>query len=193
MFNFLADLYRLFLCSMDEIQDPIWKHQKSPDDKTMQEDFDRAAWRDKHSSFAKATVPKWTKAIAEEYGKQNTKYACVGYCFGATYVLNCLTADMFISAGAFAHPGSLTDEQFQNLAKPLLLSCAENDHAFPPEKRQRARQIMQEGGKKYQFQLFQGVSHGFAVRCDLDVPYERYVKEQSYRGIVEWFNFWLLQ
>jgi dienelactone hydrolase len=62
-----------------------------------------------------------------------------------------------------------------------------------PEKRQKAQRILQEGGKKYQFQLFQGVSHGFAVRCNLDDPYERYVKEQSYRGIVEWFNFWLSQ
>ena len=42
-------------------------------------------------------------------------------------------------------------------------------------------------------QLFQGVGHGFAVRCDLEVPYERFVKEQSYRGMVEWFNFWLAQ
>jgi len=171
--------------------DPVWKHRKDKDDKTTDPDFNQAAWRDKHVSFARATVPKWTKAIAERHGKETTKYCCVGYCFGAPYVLNSLTADGFISAGAFAHPGALTDEQFQNLAKPLLLSCAENDHAFPPEKRQKAQKILQEGGKKYQFQLFQGVNHGFAVRCNLDDPYERYVKEQSYRGIVEWFNFWL--
>jgi dienelactone hydrolase len=174
-------------------QDPVWKHRKDKTDKTTDPGFDHAAWRDKHVSFARATVPKWTKAIADKYGKETTKYCCVGYCFGAPYVLNSLTADGFISAGAFAHPGALTDEQFQNLSKPLLLSCAENDHAFPPEKRQRAQKILQEGGKKYQFQLFQGVNHGFAVRCNLDDPYERYVKEQSYRGIVEWFNFWLSQ
>lgn len=107
--------------------------------------------------------------------------------------MSSLAAEGFISAGAFAHPSSLTEENFQNLAKPLLLSCAENDHAFPPEKWQKAQSILKEGGKKYQLQLFQGVSHGFAVRCNLDDPYERYVKEQSYRGIVEWFNFWLTQ
>ena len=87
----------------------------------------------------------------------------------------------------------LTDEQFHNVDKPLLLSCAENDHAFPTEKRQVAQKILEEGKKRYQFQLFQVVSHGFAVRCNLDDPYERFVKEQSYRGIVEWFNFWLSQ
>jgi len=171
--------------------DPIWKHRKDQDDKTTDPGFDFAAWRNKHSAFARATVPKWNKAIADRYGTQTTKYVCAGYCFGAPYVLNSLTADGFIAAGAFAHPGGLTDEQFQNLAKPLLLSCAENDHAFPTEKRQKAERLLQEEGKKYQVQLFQGVAHGFAVRCNLDDPYERYVKEQSYRGIVEWFNFWL--
>lgn len=175
------------------MQDPVWKHRKDKDDKTTDPDFDYAAWRDKHASFARATVPKWTKAIAATYGKETTKYCCVGYCFGAPYVLDSLTADGFITAGAFAHPGALTDEQFHNLAKPLLLSCAENDHAFPPEKWQKAVGMLKEGGKKYQLQLFQGVSHGFAVRCNLDDPYERYVKEQSYRSIVEWFNFWLSQ
>ncbi|KAF2665058.1 alpha/beta-hydrolase [Microthyrium microscopicum] len=170
--------------------DPIWKHQNA--DKSVKPDFDRAAWRDKHVAFAKATVPKWTKAIADKYGKDTTKYVCAGYCFGATYVLDSLTKG-FISAGAFAHPGSLTEEQFQNVDKPLLLSCAEKDHAFPPGKRNKAQAILEEGQKKYQVQLFQGVSHGFAVRCNLEDPYERYVKEQSYRGIVEWFNFWLSQ
>jgi dienelactone hydrolase len=85
----------------------------------------------------------------------------------------------------------LTEEQFKGIEKPLLLSCAEHDQAFPAEQRHHAEDILKEAGKKYQVQLFQGVSHGFAVRCNLEDPYERYVKEQSYRGIVEWFNFWL--
>lgn len=174
------------------LQDPVWKHRKDKDDKTTDPNFDQAAWRNKHVSFAVATVPKWTKTIASKYGTPSTKYCCVGYCFGAPYVLNSLTADGFISAGAFAHPGAITDDHFRNLDKPLLLSCAENDHAFPPEKRTKAREIMQEKGTlKWQFQLFQGVNHGFAVRCNLDDEYERFVKEQSYRGIVEWFHFWL--
>jgi len=173
--------------------DPIWKHQKGKDDKTTDPDFDRTAWRDKHSTFAKTVSPKWTQTIAERYGSPKTKYCIVGYCFGAPYVMNALKSSGFISAGAFAHPTALADEDFQDLEKPLLLSCAETDMSFPAEKRHRAEQLLVEGGKKYLFQLFQGVSHGFAVRCDLEDPYERFVKEQSYRGIVEWFNFWLSQ
>lgn len=161
--------------------------------RTPEPGFDRAAWRDKHSTFARTVSPKWMEAIAKQYGTEKTKYAIVGYCFGAPYVVEALTASSFITAGAFAHPTALTDEQFKNIEKPLLLSCAETDGSFPAAGRARAEEILTEGKKRYQFQLFQGVSHGFAVRCNLDDPYERYVKEQSYRGIVEWFNFWLAQ
>jgi len=177
----------------DKPKDPIWKHRKDANDKTTDPGFDFGAWRDKHTTFAISTVPKWSKTIASSYGTETTKYACVGYCFGASFVLESLTSSSFISAGAFAHPGALTEEQFRNLAKPLLLSCAENDFAFPVEKRQEAEKLLKEGGQRYQIQLFQGVNHGFAVRCNLEVKYERFVKEQSYRGIVEWFGFWLGQ
>jgi len=60
-------------------------------------------------------------------------------------------------------------------------------------------------------QLFQGVSHGFAVKGDPEDPYQRrsfasssegparltltsrtgWCKEQSLRGIIDWFDLWL--
>jgi len=55
---------------------------------------------------------------------------------------------------------------------PLLLSCAEHDGAFDTAARNKAVDILQSEGKKYHLQLFQGVSHGFASRGDLDDPYE---------------------
>lgn len=76
-------------------------------------------------------------------------------------------------------------------AEPLFLSCAEIDHTFPNEFRNRAVDIMQGEKKHYQVQLFQGVEHGFALRGDLNNAYERYTKEQSLKGIADWFDFWL--
>jgi dienelactone hydrolase len=55
---------------------------------------------------------------------------------------------------------------------PLLLSCAETDGAFPSELRRKAVDVLQMEKKVYHLQLFQGVSHGFASRGDLDDPYE---------------------
>ena len=78
-------------------------------------------------------------------------------------------------------------------SEPLLLSCAEIDHTFPTELRNRAVDILNAEKKRYQLQLFQGVAHGFAVRCNLDDAYEKFVKEQSFKGIVDFFDFWLSQ
>jgi hypothetical protein len=70
---------------------------------------------------------------------------------------------------------------------------------------------MQAEKKQFQVQLFQGVEHGFALRGNPNDPYEReycsllpavsikadvregYTKEQSLKGIAEWFDFWLNQ
>lgn len=51
--------------------------------------------------------------------------------------------------------------------------------------------MMIEQKKQYQVQLFQGVEHGFALRGNMENPYERYCKEQSLKGIIEWCDFWL--
>lgn len=72
-----------------------------------------------------------------------------------------------------------------------------------------------EDKKPYSLQLFGGVEHGFALRGDQNDPYERkhiasltlrlrslscfdillilsgWVKEQSLRGIADWFDLWL--
>jgi dienelactone hydrolase len=54
----------------------------------------------------------------------------------------------------------------------LFLSCAEIDHTFPNEFRNRAVDIMQAEQKVFQVQLFQGVEHGFALRGDVNNAYE---------------------
>jgi dienelactone hydrolase len=65
-------------------------------------------------AFALEAVPSWVDAVKERFGEANTKYACVGYCFGAPFVCNEL-AGTTVSAGAFAHPAFLTDHHFSNL------------------------------------------------------------------------------
>jgi len=171
--------------------DPVWKHRKNKDDKTTDPNFDFEAWLAKHTASANKIVPKWVTSVKEQFGKPDTKFACVGYCFGAPYVCNELAGDT-CSAGAFAHPAFLKEHHFSNLKKPLFLSCAETDQTFGVESRNRAVEIMQTQKKAYQVQLFSGVQHGFALRCNLDDAYERYVKEQSLKNIAEWFDFWLL-
>lgn len=82
----------------------------------LPEGFDRDAWRAKHWDFANENVPKWFDAVRAKYGKETTKYACTGYCFGAPFVCNLLAGDG-VSAGAFAHPTSLKEEHFLKLKR----------------------------------------------------------------------------
>ncbi|KAK4953226.1 hypothetical protein LTR10_008932 [Elasticomyces elasticus] len=173
--------------------DPVWRHQKDRTDTTTDPGFDYEAWKAKHMAFSDEAVPRWIAEVQAKYGNVGAKYACVGYCYGAPYVCNSLAKGGACTAGAFAHPAFLKESHFYNLAKPLFLSCSEIDHTFPNEFRNRAVDIMQAQGKIFQVQLFQGVEHGFALRGNIDNPYERYTKEQSLKGIAEWFDFWLSQ
>ena len=111
--------------------------------------------------------------------------------WGAPFVMDQLSSQGICTAGAFAHPTALKESHFSNLTAPLLLSCAEIDQSFPTELRNRAVDIMIQEKKKFQVQLFQGVSHGFAVRGNMENTWEKYTKEQSFQGMVDWFDLWL--
>ncbi|KAG7409842.1 Protein AIM2 [Fusarium oxysporum f. sp. rapae] len=170
--------------------DPVWKHRK--DRHTQNPDFDYEAWKRKHTAFADVAVPEWVAAVKKSYGKNTTKFACVGYCFGAPYVCNELKGDT-VTVGAFAHPAFLKEHHFTELKKPLFLSCSEVDHTFDVPSRRRALDILQTNKKIFHYQVFSGVEHGFALRGDPKDPYQRWVKEQSLADIVAWFDYWLSQ
>ncbi|KAL1950924.1 hypothetical protein VTO73DRAFT_73 [Trametes versicolor] len=150
------------------------------------ETFDYPGWIQRHQVRANVLVPPWIKAVRERFGTDK-KYVCVGYCFGAPYVMDHLKED-WITAGAFGHPAFLTEEHFKGIKKPLLMSCAEIDHTFQIEARRRAEDMLVEQKATYTIQVFGGVKHGFALRGDPAVPAEKWAKEESARGILDWFN-----
>ncbi|KAF9026836.1 dienelactone hydrolase [Hymenopellis radicata] len=169
--------------------DSVQRHRKDRHDRTTNPNFDYDAWKKKHMAFADEHVPKWIGEVVKRYG--DAKYAAVGYCFGAPYVMNALEKGSIFCAGAFAHPAFLSESHFFKCAKPLLLSCAETDHTFPAASRHRAEEILQEVKATYQVQLFSRVEHGFALRGDMSNPYQRWVKEESADAIIRWFNFYM--
>jgi len=158
--------------------DPIQNHENDPD---------RPAWIAKSKKQAAEYTPRWVEAVKETYGTTDTKYCAVGYCFGAPFATDLAATDLLVAA-AFAHPSALTEEQFQNVKKPLLLSCAEVDRAFPVEARRRAEDILVANKTNYHIQVFAGVSHGFATRGDPNIEIECWAKEESARGIIGWFT-----
>ncbi|KAF8198272.1 dienelactone hydrolase [Mycena galopus ATCC 62051] len=151
--------------------DPIHKR------KARKESFDRDAWFSTTRAKAQEITPEWIKEIRKLYG----------YCFGAPFVMDLAGTDNIVAA-AFAHPAWLTEDQFKNLKRPLFLSCAEIDKTFTTEFRRRAEDILVETKAQYQIQVFSSVQHGFAVRGDPENPDARWAKEESARGIIDWFT-----
>ncbi|PPJ51011.1 hypothetical protein CBER1_07813 [Cercospora berteroae] len=170
--------------------DAIYKHKKTLADPNDNPTFDFPAWLAKHQEFSHPFVPKWVEEVKRKFGKEGTKYVCTGYCYGAPYVCDQLSEKGICEAGAFAHPAFLQESHFENVKKPIFLSCSEIDQTFPKEFRRRAVDILDEKKARYQVQVFQGVSHGFALRGDMDDKWQRYAKEASFQGILDWFDWW---
>ncbi|KAI0756160.1 alpha/beta-hydrolase [Daedaleopsis nitida] len=152
------------------------------------DEFDYVAWRTGKQERAADLVPKWVEDVRTKYGSEYSEYFCVGYCFGAPYVMEHLATADWVVAGAFGHPAFLSEAHFQNIKKPLLLSCSEIDHTFPLDKRRIAEDILVANKATYFIQVFGSVQHGFALRGDPNVPIQRWAKEESARSVMNWFD-----
>ncbi|KAF6748759.1 Alpha/Beta hydrolase protein [Ephemerocybe angulata] len=172
--------------------DPAGLHV-TPDLVSFEPGFDLNAWVAKSRKQAETAVPTWVEGVRTRFGP-NAKYSAVGYCFGDPYVMELSATDQVV-AGAFVHPSGLTEDHFNKLKKPLLLSCAESDSSFPNESRRRAEDILATGHSTYHVQIFSGTTHGFATRGNLTNKKRVltpclivWAKEESARSVVRWFN-----
>ncbi|ELR05030.1 hypothetical protein VC83_05086 [Pseudogymnoascus destructans] len=119
--------------------------------------------------------------------------AAVGYCFGAKYVVRFMSEEKGkrIKVGYLAHPSFVDEAELEAVEGPVSISAAETDTIFPVEERHKSEEILAKIKVPYQINLFSGVSHGFAVRGDLNIPQEKWSKEQAFEQAVQWFNFHL--
>ncbi|CDO68501.1 hypothetical protein BN946_scf184499.g26 [Trametes cinnabarina] len=141
-----------------------------------QEGWDRQGWIKQKQDRAAVLLPPWIEAVRARYELTGLG---VGYCFGAPYVMDYIKTD-WVLAGAFAHPAFLNEDHFKGVKQV--------DRTFPVESRRRAEDILVEQKAKYYIQVFSGVEHGFALRGDMSVPIQRWAKEESARGILNWFK-----
>ncbi|KAJ9144102.1 Alpha/beta-hydrolase [Pleurostoma richardsiae] len=128
------------------------------------------------------------KALKEEYGAK--KVGALGYCFGGKYV--CRHYKSGIDVGYIAHPSFVEEDELASISGPLSIAAAETDSIFPAEKRHKSEEILRKTGLPYQINLFQGVEHGFSVRCDPSVKIQRFAREQAFLQAVAWFDEFLV-
>ncbi|CCU74352.1 unnamed protein product [Blumeria hordei] len=158
--------------------------------------FDFNSWMSKgtggNNPHTTTTVdPVIEKGISYLKNKGFSKIGGVGYCFGAKYVARFLSAGKGLDAGFVAHPSFVEEAELAAINGPLSIAAAEVDSIFPQEKRHKSEDILMKTGKPFQINLFSGVSHGFAVRCDLSVKIEKFSKEMAFLQAVNWFDEYL--
>ncbi|TEB26696.1 alpha/beta-hydrolase [Coprinellus micaceus] len=165
--------------------DPIQKHT-TLDLEPLDPNFDLPAWLTKSRAQAAAALPAWVDAVKKRYGPK-AQYTASGYCFGAKYSVEQAATDQIV-AGAFAHPGDLTEAHFRALTKPLLLTCAEVDSTFPAESLYRAVDVLTEEKKKYHVQIYSGTVHGFTTRANLSDENSVWSAEEAAKSTIGWFD-----
>ncbi|EED16216.1 dienelactone hydrolase family protein [Talaromyces stipitatus ATCC 10500] len=155
------------------------------------EGFDLFKWLSGHP---KETVEPIVEASITELREKYKvkKIAAVGYCFGAKYVVRHLHPQQNkIDVGFIAHPSFVEADELKAIGGALAIAAAETDTIFPTEKRHESEVILKDTKLPYQINLYSGVVHGFAVRCDLSDKVAKYAKENAFLQAVQWFETYL--
>lgn len=169
-------------------------------------DFDIMGWYNQH------LPPRVDPIIDAILGEMRTTLACqqvgaVGYCFGGKYVCRYLKAGK-LNAGFVAHPTMVTVKELEGVEGPLSIAAASElsrtvysptllvmltngqviDPVFTTANRHESEAILARVDVPFQINLFSDVEHGFAVRCDLAEPRQRFAKEAAFEQAVAWFD-----
>ncbi|PYH89955.1 alpha/beta-hydrolase [Aspergillus ellipticus CBS 707.79] len=148
--------------------------------------FDIWGWYNNH--LPPRVDPIVDRVLAEMRGPLGCqRIGGVGYCFGGRYVCRYLQTGN-LDAGFIAHPTMVQEDELRAIEGPLSIAAAITDAVFTTPKRHQSEEILVELGHPFQINLFSDVEHGFAVRCDLTDPRQRFAKEQAFGQAVAWFG-----
>ncbi|KAI5481093.1 dienelactone hydrolase endo-1,3,1,4-beta-D-glucanase [Pseudohyphozyma bogoriensis] len=166
-------------------------------------DFDRDAWRVKHTP--EITQKPLDKAIEALKAKGITTFLAVGYCFGGKYAFDLAVANR-VKVAAVAHPSGIVvpaglDALFENSSVPVLFNACEIDKTvrpsltrdWPKESQDAADAKLGGGAYKpgYKQNYYPGCTHGFGTRGDIKVPEQKFGKENAFEETVKWFKKYL--
>ncbi|KAH8812655.1 dienelactone hydrolase family protein [Xylogone sp. PMI_703] len=115
------------------------------------------------------------------------RIAGAGYCLGGKYVVRFLN-DGKLDTGYSGHPSFVSDDELAAIKKPLSVSAAEVDDIFTTDLRHKSESILAETTQPWQIDLFSQVSHGFAIRADLNLAQNKFAKEQAFLQALVWYN-----
>jgi len=141
-------------------------------------------------SVVDARVHEFIKKIKSEKGYE--RIGAVGYCFGGG-IAGRLGSTDFVNTIVIAHPSNLKPAQIRAIKVPSSWALAEDDHGFKDKDVKTAEGIFKEQEEKpdhvdYEFQVYKGTAHGFAVRPNMDVPEVKAGYEGALDQTIAWFK-----
>jgi dienelactone hydrolase len=123
------------------------------------------AWLQKHPvTEACVSAATYISTINGQYDS----IQLIGFCYGAKLVIHCITHPELhsaIKAVVVAHPSFLVKEEAENIKRPILFICAQNDDLFTPELREHYERTLAKTGRGT-FIDYPGTTHGFTIRPD---------------------------
>ncbi|CAI4219269.1 unnamed protein product [Parascedosporium putredinis] len=126
--------------------------------------------------------------LREELGA--TRIGVTGYCFGGRFAFRFGAEGRGADAVFAAHPSNPEDYEITNLTVAASIAYSESDNSLTPERRAELEVLLREADIPYQFTLYSGTNHGFAVRANLTSPEEKFGKESAFLQAVRWFEQW---
>jgi len=154
--------------------------------------FDFMAWLQKH--MPDTTQPLVDKVISALKEQGITTFGTIGYCYGARIGFNLAFSKELVGtvvATVVNHPSFLrTPEDFEAYKEttiPLLINSCEVDTQFPVESQAKADEILKGFAPGYERKYWEGCTHGFAVRGDLNDPKVKAGKEGAFEAAVNFF------
>ncbi|KAK7359702.1 hypothetical protein VNO77_01665 [Canavalia gladiata] len=149
--------------------------------------FDRQAWRKAHAPDKASEDTK--PLIAALKSKGVKAIGAAGFCWGGVVVVKLAIAiGNDIQATVILHPGSITDNELNEVTVPIAILGAEIDNFFPPEKLKQIEQMLSLKSEFESFvKLYPGVTHGWTVRYNVDDEAAVKSAEEAHQDMLNWF------
>ncbi|GKZ67465.1 hypothetical protein AnigIFM50267_001855 [Aspergillus niger] len=131
-------------------------------------------------------------ACAQALKSAYPRVGAIGFCYGGWAVFQLAArGPELLSCISTAHPTLLTEKDIAAGRVPAQILAPEHDHRLTPELKEFCNRVIPELGLPYEYVFFPRMSHGFAVRADVNDELQKAELARAKRAAVHSFNEWL--
>jgi dienelactone hydrolase len=134
-------------------------------------------------------------ALVGQERADRSRIAAIGYCFGATVVMELARSGADIKAVVGFHPGltSSRPQDARNIVGPVLMCVGADDPLISIEDRTRFEQEMRAAGVDWRLNVYGGVKHSFTHpnAASVGIPgleYNQLAADRSWRAMLDLFD-----